>query len=66
MLYKSLVLFYKSAKFALWVAYVVVRSSTFVMAWIFSSLFRYSFYSSTTSGISSKDTGMAILGTLLG
>lgn len=56
MLYKSVVLLYKSAKFALWVAYVLGRSTAFNMAWIFSTLFRYSFYDSTASG-NAKDEG---------
>ena len=60
MLYKSLVFLYKSVIFALWVAYVVLRNSASIMAWIFGTLFRYPFYGSTTSGIS-KDTGESIL-----
>lgn len=56
MLYKSLVLLYKSAKFTLWLTYVVVSSTAYIMAWIFSTLFRYSFYGSSAAGIS-KDTG---------
>jgi len=56
MLYKSLVLLYKSAAFTLWLTYVAVSSTACIMAWIFSTLFRYSFYSSTAAGIS-KDTG---------
>lgn len=56
MLYKSLVLLYKSAAFTLWLTYVVVSSTACIMAWIFSTLFRYSFYTSTAAGIS-KDTG---------
>lgn len=56
MLYKSLGLLFKSATYTLWLAYVVVSSTARIMAWIFSTLFRYSFYGSTAAGIS-KDTG---------
>lgn len=58
MLYKSFVFLYKSSKIVAWVSYVAVSSTATTMAWIFSTLFRYSVYGSTASGIHSKETGL--------
>ena len=56
MLYKSLVVVYKSARFALWVGYIALRISVSAMAWVFSTMLRYLLPGSSTA-VNSNGTG---------